>query len=157
VVRRPAALLCRPEDEPELLAHPLLTDELGQSLRSQRSLDDGVVAFDVRRHDLVLARLRHDVAFARLRHDVAFARLRHDVAFARLRHDVAFARLRHDLVLLGWLVHARLSSWRLARSSAATSGASPTASAASASGPTAASASSTSRAPQPRPLSAARS
>src|SRR3954454_5924908 len=157
VVRRPAALLCRPEDEPELLAHPLLTDELGQSLRSQSSLDDGVVAFDVRRHDLVLARLRHDVAFARLRHDVAFARLRHDVAFARLRHDVAFARLRHDLVLLGWLVHARLSSWRLARSSAATSGASPTASAASASGPTAASASSTSRAPQPRPLSAARS
>src|SRR3954466_11153365 len=151
MVRRPAALLCRPEDEPELLAHPLLTDELGQSLRSQRSLDDGVVAFDVRRHDLVLARLRHDVAFARLppdvafarlRHDVAFARLRHDVAFARLRHDVAFARLRHDLVLLGWLVHARLSSWRLARSSAATSGASPTASAASASGPTAASASS---------------
>src|SRR4051794_31280126 len=60
-----------------------------------------------------------------------------------------------DRVLAG--AHARLSSRRLVLSSAATSGASPTASEASASGPTAASASSTSRAPQPSPTKAERS
>src|SRR3954447_14645992 len=118
VVRRPAALLCRCQDEPELLTHPLLTHELRESLRSQRRLDHRVVAFGIRGHELCLARLRHDFSV---------------------------------------VAHARLSLWRLARSSAATPGASPTASAASASGPTAASASSTSRAPQPRPVSAARS
>src|SRR3954447_22090040 len=126
VVRRTAALLSGRQNEPELLAYPLLTDELRKALWPQRRLDDSVVSVGVRRHDIPFARLRHDIPFARLRHDILFA-------------------------------HARLSSWRLARSNAATSGASPTAVAASASGPTAANASSTSRALQPRPVSAARS
>src|SRR4051794_19113776 len=108
VVGRTAALLSGRQDEPELLAHPLLTDELRKPLGPQRRLDDSVVSVGVRRHDVLFA-------------------------------------------------HARLSSWRLARSNAATSGASPTAVAASASGPTAANASSTSRALQPSPVSAARS
>src|SRR3954454_11515897 len=118
VVRWTAALLSGRQDEPQLLAHTFLTDELREPLGPQRRLDDGVVAVGVRRHDILFARLRHDVPF---------------------------------------FAHARLSNCRLARSNAATSGASPTAIAASASGPTAANASSTSRALQPRPVSAARS